>query len=101
MSGTQAKISRKSAKFSKFVTDPISASLIRKADAAAERKGFDPAAQQAKKSKEKKTAERKQTELIGKQKQDVELSLAESVDEIGRAKLLRKTGGRRSLIASR
>lgn len=47
------------------------------------------------------STKKEQEQRIGKQKQVETLKLAETESEIGRRKLLRTTGGRRSLIASR
>jgi hypothetical protein len=46
-------------------------------------------------------AQRKQQQMIARQTQQEQLRLAEAESEIGRKKLLRRAGGRRSLIASR
>ena len=53
--------------------------------------------------KSRKAAERsakQERELIARQKQREQTNLAESEDELARRRLLRETGGRRSLIAS-
>ena len=51
--------------------------------------------------KEAKAAEKKQREGIARQEQQEKLQLAESEDEIARRRLLKRAGGRQSLIASR
>jgi hypothetical protein len=48
-----------------------------------------------------KAARAGQLELVGRQRQKEELRLAEAEDVIGRRRLLSRTGGRQSLIASR
>lgn len=66
-----------------------------------ESKGAFAESTAVKKSEKKKETEREQKNIIGRQKQRETLRLAEAESDVGRAKLLRKTGGRRSLIASR
>lgn len=53
-----------------------------------------------KKKDQAREASKTQREAIGQQRLKEEARLAEAEDEIGRTKLLRRTGGRRSLIAS-
>lgn len=101
MAGSAAKLRRFTAKTAKFTGDPLTGSLIRKLDKKAEKKGFFAESNLQKASEEKKAAAREQKSIIGQQRQAESLRLAEAESDVGRAKLLRKTGGRRSLIASR
>lgn len=55
----------------------------------------------AKSQREAEAAEKEQKEEIALQSQQESLRLAEAEDESARRKLLRRKGGRRSLIASR
>jgi len=66
-------------------------------------KGFDPISSFAKNKRQEKSAERKQKQDIGKQKQNEELRLAEAADVIGRKKFLAEggAGGSESLITTR
>ncbi len=80
--------------------DPLSKKLkaeARRAERKTEEKGFTPETAHL----EAKEAEREQKIEVKKRKQVETLKLAEAESEVGRRKLMRKTGGRRSLIASR
>ena len=61
-------------------------------------KGFDPIESLAKGRREEKSAEREQKQLIGEQKQEELLRLAEGEDVIGRKRLQAASGGRQSLV---
>jgi len=74
--------------------------LQKKIDKKLSKKGVFADDRKIKKEGEAKEASRLQREEIGQQRIKENIRLAEADDDIGRAKLLRKTGGRRSLIAS-
>lgn len=89
-----------SAKLRKF-TAKTGGLGLKQLDKKLEQKGFFPDSNIAEARKESKAAKKKQQEQIGLQRQQIQLQQAEAEDVVGRKRLLRKTGGRQSLIATR
>lgn len=75
--------------------------LAEKADRKIQKKGGFIESTQAEAGREAKAAKKKQEEGILRQTQREELKLAEAESEISKRRLLRSTGGRRSLMAKR
>lgn len=96
MAITGGKIAKKLRNIGSF-GDPTG--LVAKGTKSLERKGFFPTANLAKQKTKEKEAEKTKKLSIRKQGQSEGLRLAEITDEIGRARLLRRTGGRQSLVA--
>ena len=103
MAATGEKIRRKGLDLG-FADDPIKKATgkqLKRLDTKIQKKGGFIESNLAEAGREAKAAKRVQQESIARQQQQESLKLAEAESEVARRRLLRRTGGRQSLIASR
>lgn len=104
MAETSEKVRRKGLKLGFAGPDPISKATqkgLMKLDTKIQEKGGFIESNLAESRRESKAAKKEQKRAIARQEQQEQLKLAEAESEVGRRRLLKTTGGRRSLVASR